>query len=113
MGYVEEMLKNSLHETDNSGGLKVQQWKSGNAPTPVPFEDEVENIRQLDDSLEPAERRDCYGVISKKARHNPSSTAPSPLSQSGTDTTAEPSGASEYPQASTPAAQQGFLSSLV
>ncbi|KAH6920040.1 hypothetical protein HPB50_028973 [Hyalomma asiaticum] len=37
--------------------------KSGNSPTPIPFEDEVDKIRLLDDSLEPAELRDSYGVF--------------------------------------------------
>lgn len=62
--------------------------KSGNSPTPIPFEDEVEKIRLLDDSLEPAELRDSYGVVSKKAKQSTPSTAPSPVSEGGSDSTA-------------------------
>ncbi|KAH6948611.1 hypothetical protein HPB50_025384 [Hyalomma asiaticum] len=61
----------------------------------MPFEDEVEKIRLLDDSLQPAELRDSYGVFSKKAKQSTHSTAPSPVSEGGSDSTAEPSGASE------------------
>lgn len=63
--------------------------KSGNSPTPVPFEDEVEKIRWLDDSLEPAELRDSHGIVSKKARHNPLSTTASLSSQGDTNGSAE------------------------
>ncbi|KAH7954908.1 hypothetical protein HPB49_022750 [Dermacentor silvarum] len=75
--------------------------KSGNFPTPVPFEDEVEKIRWIDDRLEPAELPDSHGVVSKKARHSspsPSSTA-SLFSQGGFDNfTDEPASVVEVSQ---------------
>lgn len=76
--------------------------KSGNSPTPVPFEDEVEKIRWLDDSLEPAELRDSHGVVSKKARHSPPSSTASLFSEGGSDSFAdEPASVVEVSQPST------------
>ncbi|KAH9378297.1 hypothetical protein HPB48_021779 [Haemaphysalis longicornis] len=39
----------------------------GMAPTDIPFEDEIEKIKAQDDSLEPEELQDSYGVIFKKS----------------------------------------------
>ncbi|KAH7954740.1 hypothetical protein HPB49_021384 [Dermacentor silvarum] len=44
----------------------AHESKSGNSPTPVPFEDELEKNRWLDDRLEPVELRDSHGVVSKR-----------------------------------------------
>lgn len=45
---------------------KCHNNTSGNSPSDVPFENEIEKIKAQDDSLEPEELRDSYGVIFKK-----------------------------------------------
>lgn len=45
---------------------KCHNNTSGNSPTDIPFENKIEKIKAQDDSLEPDELRDSYGVIFKK-----------------------------------------------
>ncbi|KAH7984868.1 hypothetical protein HPB49_025669 [Dermacentor silvarum] len=44
----------------------VENNISGNSPTEVPYEDELDNIMWLEDSLEPEVVRDASRVVSRK-----------------------------------------------
>lgn len=72
----------------------VKNNTSGNSPEEVPYEDELEKIRWLDDSIEPEVVRDASGVFSKKTcpqtptqSVSPGHSSPSTLENSATDTT--------------------------
>ncbi|XP_054924065.1 uncharacterized protein [Dermacentor andersoni] len=72
----------------------VENNTSGNSPADVDYEDELEKIRWLDDSLEPEVVRDASGVVSRKTHpqlpasesvcHGPSSSASSTCSATET-----------------------------
>lgn len=84
--------------------------KSGNSPTPVPFEDEVQKICWLDDSLEPADLWDSHGVVSKKVRDRPPPSTASLFSQGSSDNNAdEPASVLDDSQ---PSAPQGSADSV-
>ncbi|XP_049522164.1 DDRGK domain-containing protein 1-like [Dermacentor silvarum] len=44
----------------------TQNKKSGNSPSDVPYDEELAKIAALDDSVEPEELRDGYGVVSRR-----------------------------------------------
>ncbi|XP_075553624.1 uncharacterized protein LOC142586262 [Dermacentor variabilis] len=72
----------------------VENNTSGNSPADVPYEDELDKIRWLDDSLEPEVVRDASGVVSRKTYpHSPASesvchgmSSPASATSSATET---------------------------
>lgn len=46
----------------------TENGRSGNSPQDVPYEDELEKIKWLDDSLEPEVVRDASGIVSCKSK---------------------------------------------
>ncbi|KAH7966216.1 hypothetical protein HPB49_014502 [Dermacentor silvarum] len=73
---VRRLLLDLLREGGNESNASVENNISGNSPTEVPYEDELDKIRWLDDSLEPEVVRDASGVVSRKTHPQ------SPASQS-------------------------------
>lgn len=70
----------------------VQNSQSGNSPQLVEYEDELEKIRHLDDSLEPEVVRDSAGVVSQKTSSQPS---PASSQSESTDNSSSLSGSCE------------------
>ncbi|XP_064479749.1 uncharacterized protein LOC135393163 [Ornithodoros turicata] len=57
----------------------VHNSTSGNSPSEVPYEDELSKIRWADDSIEPEQLRDSYGIVSQKTCPGAASPQASPV----------------------------------
>lgn len=85
----------------------TQNKKSGNSPSDVPYDEELAKIAALDDSVEPEELRDGYGVVSRRDTGSVSSKKGSYSSSQEAEETPDGSQIDEECSQSTQSHRQG------
>ncbi|KAH7953950.1 hypothetical protein HPB49_014537 [Dermacentor silvarum] len=85
----------------------TQNKKSGNSPSDVPYDEELAKIAALDDSVEPEELRDGYGVVSRRDTGSVSSKKGSYSSSQEAEETPDGSQIDEECSQSTQSRRQG------